>query len=33
MLDTGGKTFNFTGISNDITERKQAENNTAGTCR
>jgi PAS domain S-box-containing protein len=33
MLDTGGKSFNFTGISNDITERKQAENNTAGTCR
>jgi PAS domain S-box-containing protein len=25
MLDTGGKTFNFTGISNDITERKKTE--------
>jgi PAS domain S-box-containing protein len=25
MLDTGGKSFNFTGIANDITERKQAE--------
>ena len=25
MLDTGGKSFNFTGISNDITDRKQAE--------
>jgi len=25
MLNTGGKSFNFTGISNDITERKQAE--------
>jgi PAS domain S-box-containing protein len=25
MLDTGGKLFNFIGIANDITERKQAE--------